>query len=50
MLIGASRVEQIEENIAAQDNTDFTSEELSEIDLYATESRINNWAKSSEAG
>ena len=32
-LIGASRVEQIEENVAALDNLDFTDEELTAIDV-----------------
>jgi L-glyceraldehyde 3-phosphate reductase len=32
VLIGASRVEQIEENVAALDNLAFTTEELAEID------------------
>ncbi|HUV08181.1 MAG TPA: L-glyceraldehyde 3-phosphate reductase [Spirochaetia bacterium] len=43
VLIGASSVRQIEENIAAFKNPGFTKEELSEIDLYATESGINKW-------
>ena len=50
VLIGASRPEQIEENVAALSNLDFTAEELTEIDSYATESGINLWARSSEAG
>lgn len=47
-LIGASRVEQLEENVAALENLRFTAEELAEIDQYATESGINIWAKSSD--
>jgi L-glyceraldehyde 3-phosphate reductase len=50
VLIGASRPEQILENIAALDNLGFTNEELAEIDNYATEAGINRWARSSEAG
>jgi len=50
VLIGASRPEQIEENVAALDNLEFTKEELAEIDNYATEAGINRWARSSEAG
>jgi L-glyceraldehyde 3-phosphate reductase len=50
VLIGASRPEQIQENIAALDNLEFTNEELAEIDNYATEAGINRWARSSEAG
>jgi L-glyceraldehyde 3-phosphate reductase len=47
MLIGASRVAQLEENIAALDRRGFTAEELSEIDRHASESGINVWAASS---
>ena len=47
-LVGASSVEQLEANVAALDNLDFTDEELAEIDQYATESDINLWAASSE--
>ncbi len=47
-LVGASSVAQLEANVAALDNLDFTDEELAEIDQYATESDINLWAASSE--
>jgi L-glyceraldehyde 3-phosphate reductase len=47
-LIGASSVAQLEENVAALERLDFSSEELAEIDRYATESGINIWAASSE--
>jgi L-glyceraldehyde 3-phosphate reductase len=47
-LVGASSVEQLEANVAALDELEFTDEELAEIDRYATESNINIWAKSSE--
>jgi len=47
-LVGASSVAQLEANVAALDNLDFSDEELSEIDQYATESDINLWAASSE--
>jgi L-glyceraldehyde 3-phosphate reductase len=50
VLVGASRPEQVEENVGALKRTEFTAEELSEIDRYATESGINRWARSSEAG
>jgi L-glyceraldehyde 3-phosphate reductase len=46
-LIGASSVEQLEENVAALDRLDFTDDELAEIDRHATESGINLWAGSS---
>ncbi len=47
-LIGASSVEQLRENAVAIGNLDFSTEELAEIDRYATESGINLWARSSE--
>lgn len=47
-LIGASRVEQIDDCVAALNNLDFTGEELARIDQYATESGINLWAESSD--
>ena len=48
VLIGASRVSQVEDCVGALDRLDFTLEELAEIDRVATESDINLWAKSSE--
>jgi L-glyceraldehyde 3-phosphate reductase len=48
-LIGASSVEQLEQNVAALDNLDFSDEELAEIDRYAVDSGINLWADSSDA-
>ena len=48
-LIGASRPEQIVENVAALDNLVFTTEELAEIDTHAVEGDINLWAKPSSA-
>jgi L-glyceraldehyde 3-phosphate reductase len=46
-LAGASSIEQLETNVAALERTDFTDEELAEIDRHATESGINLWAASS---
>ena len=46
-LVGASSVAQLEANVAALHNTEFTDEEMAAIDRYATESDINLWAKSS---
>jgi L-glyceraldehyde 3-phosphate reductase len=46
-LIGASSVQQLEDNVSALDNLEFTEDELAEIDQYATESGINLWANSS---
>jgi L-glyceraldehyde 3-phosphate reductase len=48
LVIGASSVAQLEENIAALEHLDFTPEELAEIDKYATDQDINIWAASSE--
>jgi L-glyceraldehyde 3-phosphate reductase len=45
-LIGASRAEQIRENVAALDNLAFSAEELDEIDRYAREGGIDLWRKS----
>jgi L-glyceraldehyde 3-phosphate reductase len=50
VLVGASSPRQIEENVAALDNLEFSKEELEEIDRYAVEGGINLWAESSEAG
>jgi L-glyceraldehyde 3-phosphate reductase len=47
-LIGASRVEQIEDSLAALDKLTFSPEELAQIDVYAVESGIDLWARSSE--
>jgi L-glyceraldehyde 3-phosphate reductase len=47
-LVGASSVEQLEENLRALERLDFSDGELAEIDRYATESDINIWAESSE--
>ena len=49
VLIGASRPEQIEENVGALENLDFTTEELREIDDLAREGDINIWSQSSLA-
>ena len=46
-LIGASRAEQVRENVGALKNLEFSSEELAEIDRYATEGGINLWEKPS---
>ncbi|MGA4637979.1 L-glyceraldehyde 3-phosphate reductase [Pseudomonas solani] len=46
-LIGASRPEQIVENVAALENLAFSAEELAEIDRHAVEGGINLWEKPS---
>ncbi|RMV27906.1 Oxidoreductase, aldo/keto reductase protein [Pseudomonas syringae pv. maculicola] len=48
-LIGASRPEQIIENVGALQNLAFSSEELAEIDSFAVEGGINLWEKPSLA-
>lgn len=47
VLIGASRPEQIEENVGILENLTFSDDELKEIDKYAQEGGINLWAQSS---
>jgi L-glyceraldehyde 3-phosphate reductase len=43
LVIGASRTEQLEQNVAALDNLDFTAEELAEIDAYAVDGGVDLW-------
>jgi L-glyceraldehyde 3-phosphate reductase len=47
-LIGASSVEQLDENLGALENLRFTPDELSEIDTYASDSGIDLWRESSD--
>lgn len=49
VLIGASSVRQIKENVEALQKTHFTADELREIDTHAVEGEINLWANSSNA-
>jgi L-glyceraldehyde 3-phosphate reductase len=49
-LMGASRWSQVEDALAALDNTDFSPEELAAIDRFAVDGAINIWARSSDAG
>jgi L-glyceraldehyde 3-phosphate reductase len=48
-LVGASSVEQLENNVAALDRLELSEDELAEIDRYATESDINIWAEAKPA-
>jgi L-glyceraldehyde 3-phosphate reductase len=48
-LLGASSVAQLEANVAALDNLEFSDGELAEIDRHATEADINLWEESSRA-
>lgn len=43
-LVGASSAEQLDHNLDALDNLDFSEEELSAIDEVATDAGINIWA------
>ena len=43
VLVGASSVRQLEQNIAALDNLEFSSDELTEIDNHAVEGDIDLW-------
>jgi L-glyceraldehyde 3-phosphate reductase len=47
VLIGASSVAQLEENLAASSNTTFSDDELAAIDGHAVEAGINIWSASS---
>jgi L-glyceraldehyde 3-phosphate reductase len=48
-LVGASSVGQLEDNVAATHNLEFTDDELARIDRYAVEGGVNLWARSSKA-
>jgi L-glyceraldehyde 3-phosphate reductase len=43
VLIGASSTDQLEQNLAALEHAEFTSEELAEIDAHAVEGGIDLW-------
>jgi L-glyceraldehyde 3-phosphate reductase len=49
VLIGASSVTQLEQNVAALDRLDLSEDELAEIDRHAVEGGINIWQESSSA-
>jgi L-glyceraldehyde 3-phosphate reductase len=46
-LIGASSVEQLEQNVGALERLGFEADELAEIDRVATDGGVNVWARSS---
>ncbi|HXT34544.1 MAG TPA: aldo/keto reductase, partial [Chloroflexota bacterium] len=46
-LIGVSSVTQLEDSLGALNKREFSQEELTEIDRYAAEGKINLWATSS---
>ncbi len=43
VLVGASSVRQLEDNIAATENLEFSDEELARIDEYAVEAGVDLW-------
>ena len=43
-LIGASSVQQLEDNVAAAAKLDFSADELAAIDAHAVESGVDLWA------
>jgi L-glyceraldehyde 3-phosphate reductase len=47
-LIGASSTTQLDENLGALDNLNFSADELTAIDEYATDSAFNLWRVSSD--
>jgi L-glyceraldehyde 3-phosphate reductase len=48
-LIGASSVEQLEDNVATVKRLDFSTAELAEIDQHAVESGVDLWADARQA-
>lgn len=50
LVIGASRVSQLDENVAALERLDFTDDELREIDRYAIDSGVDLWADARAGG
>jgi len=49
-LIGASSVQQLEDNLASVQNLEFTDDELAAIDEHAVEMGINLWQSQSDIG
>jgi L-glyceraldehyde 3-phosphate reductase len=43
VLIGASSVAQLEQNVSALDHLEFTAEEIATIDRYAVDAGIDLW-------
>lgn len=50
LVIGASRVAQLEENVAALERLDFTAGELAEIDVFAGDAGVDLWADARGGG
>ncbi len=49
LVIGASSVKQLDDNVAALAHMSLSEDELTEIDRYAVEADINLWKGSSDA-
>jgi L-glyceraldehyde 3-phosphate reductase len=49
VLVGASSVAQLDDNLGALEHLDFTDDELARIDQHAVDAGINLWAGSAEA-
>ncbi len=49
LVIGASSIAQLDDNVGALDQLDLTGDELAEIDRLATDADVNLWARSSSA-
>ncbi|QEO15649.1 L-glyceraldehyde 3-phosphate reductase [Agromyces intestinalis] len=50
LVIGASRVEQLDENLDALDRLEFTADELAEIDRHAVDSGVDLWGDARRGG
>ena len=48
VLIGASRPEQLEENVQSLANLTFSAEELAQIDKHVADGKLNLWQASSD--
>ncbi|GAA1328628.1 L-glyceraldehyde 3-phosphate reductase [Pseudonocardia xinjiangensis] len=48
VLVGASSVHQLDDNLGALDNLEFSTDELDRIDQHAVDAGINLWARSAE--
>jgi L-glyceraldehyde 3-phosphate reductase len=48
VLLGASSVAQLDDNLGALERLDFADEELARIDQHAVDAGINLWARSAE--
>jgi L-glyceraldehyde 3-phosphate reductase len=48
VLIGASRPEQLEENVQALNNLSFSADELAQIDKHVADGELNLWQASSD--